>query len=86
MLADKPARHAARSCQDGQKVRFQADDAGEEEAAEQVFDSIVANVRGNRSQGQMITASDYGAIMDRIAALHIRTRHGEDAVSESAAP
>ena len=58
----------------------------EEEAAEQVFGSIVETVRGNRSDGQTISASDYGAIMDRIAALHIRTRHGEDAVAEAAIP
>lgn len=57
-----------------------------EEAAQQVFDSIVAQVRGNRSKELAVSVSDYGEIMDRIAALHIRTRHGEDAVAETAIP
>jgi hypothetical protein len=57
-----------------------------EDAAEQVFDDIAANVRGNRDSDVTLTATDYGAIMDRIAALHIRTRHGEEAVSETSIP
>ena len=58
----------------------------EKEAAHQVLMSIVAKVRGNRSEELTMTAADYGAIMDSVAALHLRTRHGEDAVSEQAVP
>ncbi len=57
-----------------------------EQAAQEVFDDIAANVRGNRDSDVTLTAADHGAIMDRIAALHIRTRHGEEAVSETAIP
>jgi hypothetical protein len=55
-----------------------------EEAATQVYEDIIGKVRGNRDPLSAVMAADYGAIMDRIAALHLRTRHGESAVSEEA--
>lgn len=53
-----------------------------EEASEEVFDEVAATVGGNRGDVR-VTAADYGAMMDRIAALHLRTRYGEDAVSDA---
>jgi hypothetical protein len=54
-----------------------------EEVAEQVFGDIVATMRGNRAMEGELTPIDYGAVMDRIAALHLRTRHGEASVPET---
>ena len=48
-----------------------------------MFDDIVAGVKGNRSRDGKLYAGDYGAIMDRIAALHLRMRHGENSVLET---
>ncbi len=55
-----------------------------EEAAEQLFACIASTVRGKRARSGNLTAADYGAMMDCIAALHLQTRHGEEAVSNSA--
>jgi hypothetical protein len=57
-----------------------------EVAAEEIVSIIVGKVRGNRGDNVRVWAADYGAVMDRIAALHLRTRHGEDAVSQDAIP
>jgi hypothetical protein len=56
------------------------------QAARSVFTDITSNVRGNRKSDIMLTVTDYGAIMDRIAALHLRTRHGEEAVRQEDVP
>jgi len=52
-----------------------------EEAAEELFRDIIAKVRADRDLEGSPTAADYGEIMDRIAALHLRTRHGDQSVS-----
>jgi hypothetical protein len=57
-----------------------------EEAALRLLKSITDGVRGNRSDSEKLTAADYGAVMDRIAAILLRTRHGPSAVSEVAVP
>lgn len=54
-----------------------------EEASEEVFADIAATVRGNRQPDLKVMVADYGAMMDRVAALHLRTRHGDDAVSDA---
>ena len=51
-----------------------------EEGATELLLSLAASVRGDREGEARMTADDYGRIMDRLAALHLRTRHGDDAV------
>ena len=52
-----------------------------EKGASELFGTIAADVRGNRGPDLRLTAGDYGRIMDRVAALHLRTRYGEEAVN-----
>ena len=54
-----------------------------DQVAAETFSDIAAQVRGNRHVDKRLTAGDYGAIMDRIAALHLRVRHGEEAISDT---
>lgn len=51
-----------------------------EQGGAELFASIAGTVRGNRGAEVRVTAADYGLIMDKLAALHLRTRHGDDAV------
>ena len=57
-----------------------------EDAAKELLASIAADVRGNRGPDTALTAGDYGRIMDRIAALHLKTRYGENSVANEVAP
>jgi hypothetical protein len=47
---------------------------------------IVESIKGNRSEHSEFTVADRAMIMDAVAALHLRTRHGKGAVLESAVP
>lgn len=53
----------------------------EEFVAEALVESTINDVRGNRPGQMAFTGSDLGIIMDKIAALHLQTRHGEESVS-----
>ena len=54
-----------------------------EQGARELFASVIEPIQGNRAANAPLTAADFGAIMDAIAALHLRTRHGDQAVSGS---
>jgi hypothetical protein len=57
-----------------------------EDAIQRIFNSIGARVIGNRSQGSRFTCEEVLAILDRVAALHLRLFHGREAVSQEAVP
>ncbi|MEO1009589.1 MAG: hypothetical protein AAFX79_13585 [Planctomycetota bacterium] len=52
-----------------------------EEAAQAMLGDVVARVRGNRPDEAAFGPMDIGAVMDRLAALHLQVRHGEEAVN-----